>query len=62
MRATARARAELESLERIAAVRDAIDATLGMGELPTAATVHDLGRLLGTAERWLRSVGETTYP
>jgi hypothetical protein len=54
----ARARAELEGLERIAAARDAIDATLGMGDLPSAETVRDLVRMLGTAERWLRSVEE----
>jgi len=59
VRATARARAELEGLERLAAARDAIDAILGTGDLPAAATVHDLGRLLGTAERWLRSVEES---
>lgn len=54
-----RARAELEALERVAAVRDAIDAILGTGDLPAAATVSDLARLLAQAQRWLRSVEES---
>ena len=53
-----RARAELEALERLAAVRDAIDETLGTGDLPTAGTVKELAGLLGAAERWQRLAEE----